>query len=156
MREKMDVYNIYLESENPTSSVETTGNYRFNLRLPAKKIQYHTYKLYVDNWNVALKGLTTDSAVLKLYLPQNNSYSSLSGGNNTVVASIFNPNIASGRTVDLALNYQNATAYYGINALPQSIDLQITDVDNVGIDFSNAVNFFDLSLRIEAFYDIED
>ena len=46
--------------------------------------------------------------------------------------------------------------YYGINALPQSIDLQITDVDNVGIDFSNAVNFFDLSLRVEAFYDIED
>ena len=156
MREKMDVYNIYLESENPTASTETTGNYRFNVRQPAKKIQYHTYKLYVDNWNLALKGLTSDSAVLKLYLPQNNSYSSLSGGNNTVVASIFNPNIASGRTVDLALNYQNATAYYGINALPQSIDLQITDVDNVGIDFSNAVNFFDLSLRIEAFYDIED
>ena len=156
MREKMDVYNIYLESENPTASTETTGNYRFNVRLPAKKIQYHTYKLYVDNWNLALKGLTTDSAVLKLYLPQNNSYSSLSGGNNTVVASVFNPNIASGRTVDLALHYQNSTAYYGINSLPQSIDLQITDVDNVGIDFSNAVNFWDLSLRVEAFYDIEN
>lgn len=147
---KSDTFRIYLDSENPTTHTESSGEYSFNVRLPSKGNTYIDYCLYVDDFNVCLKGLTTTSVLVKLNIGQYNSFNSQTGGNNQVIATIFNPNQASGRTVDLSLNYQNSTVPYLINTLPQSLNVSLVDIDNTGIDFSSANNYWNLNLRVEA------
>ena len=147
---KSDTFRIYLDSENPTTHSESVGEYHYNVRLPSKGNTYIEYKLYVDDFNVCLKGLTTTSVLVKLNVGQYNSFNSRTEGNNNVIATVFNPNQASGRTVDLSLNYQNPNTPYIIQTLPQSLSVSLVDIDNAGIDFSNANNYWALNLRIEA------
>lgn len=153
---KMDIMKIQLDSESADLETETTGKYTFNIKLPVKRYNYNKIVLYVDNWDVQTTGLGNLSYVLNITnISQSNSYNSRTKGNNNVIGSIFSNGIATGRTTDLALNYQAPQTKHIINTLPNSLDIQITDIDNTGIDFSNAVNFWSLSLRLECEYDME-
>ena len=151
--ENRDIFRIYLDSENAEITNDTTGNYTFNIRLPAKKINYTNYVLYVDDFNICLKGLTTTELQLKLGVSQYNSYNSATKANNTVVATLFNPNTASARTDDLTLTYIGTTNPNQISSIPDNLSVDIVDIDNVGINLSNANNYWTLNLRVEAFYD---
>ena len=153
--DKRDTFKLILESENPDTQVEASGQYSFKLNLPAKKVNYQKFYLFVDNAQFCLKGLTTEALRVQATLPQYNSYSSVTKANNTVIACIFNPNTAGARTADLTIGYQNSTAPIEINSLPQDIRIDIVDQDNTGVNFSNANNFWYLDLRIEAYYDME-
>lgn len=145
-----DTFRLFLTSEDATTESETVGEYTFDIRLPSKKDNYTSVDLYVDDFNVCLKGLTTTSVLVKTNMGEYMSYNSQTGGNNNTIACIFNPNVASGRTVDLALLYQAPRTPYSINALPNSITIRLTDIDNSGIDFSSANNFWTLNLRLDA------
>ena len=150
----INTFRIMLDSENPLTDTESIGEYTFDIRLPFTRSDYKKYVLYVDNFNISLNGLTTKSVQVKLLnLSNYNSYSSQSGGNNTVIATIYNPNITAGRTDNLVLNYQAPQAPYNISSIPNNLAIKITDIDNANIDFSNANNFWTANLRIDAYYD---
>jgi hypothetical protein len=151
--ENIDVFRVVLDSESADLGTESLGNYIFNVKLGTRRTDYKKYILYVDNFSISLKGLTTHSVLVKLNIGQYNSYSSLTEGNNQVIATVFNPNVASGRTVDLALNYQAPNTPYRISTLPDDFNVNLTDIDNTAINMSSTDNFWLLSLRIEAFYD---
>lgn len=151
--ENIDVFRVVLDSESADLGTESIGNYIFNVKLGTRRTDYKKYILYVDNFSISLKGLTTTSVNVKLNIGQYNSYSSLTEGNNQVIATVFNPNVASGRTVDLALNYQAPNTPYRISTLPDDFNVNLTDIDNTAINMSSTDNFWLLSLRIEAFYD---
>ena len=151
--ENRDIFRIYLDSENAEITNDTTGNYTFNIRLPARKVNYTGYVLYVDDFNICLKGLTTTELQLKLGVSQYNSYNSATKANNTVVATLFNPNTASARTLDLTLTYTGTNNPNQISSIPVNLSVDIVDIDNLGIDLSNANNYWTLNLRVEAFYD---
>tara|TARA_Y100001937_G_C7055300_1_gene301081 strand:- start:267 stop:728 length:462 start_codon:yes stop_codon:yes gene_type:complete len=153
MLDNVDIFKIILESENPDTQVEASGQYGYKINLPSKKVNYKKIMLYVDNFQICLKGLTTESVEVKASLPQYNSYNSRTKANNTTIACVYNPNTASGRTADLSIQYQNSTAPFEINNLPNDLRIDLVDQDNAGINMSNANNFFQLDLRIEAFYD---
>ena len=102
----VDTFRIMIDSENTSTEAPTIGEYTFDIRLPFTRSDYTKYLLYVDNFNVSLRGLTTDAVHLRLLnLSNYNSYSSQTGGNNNVVAVIYNPNVTAGRTDNLVLNY---------------------------------------------------
>ena len=151
--ENIDVFRVVLDSETPDLSTEADGDFTYNVKLQARRTDYKKYILYVDNFNVSLKGLTIDSVFVKLNVGQYNSYNSRTEGNNQVVATVFNPNVASARTVDLTLNHQAPNTPYRITTLPNELNVKLATIDDVAINFSNADNFWSLSLRIEAFYD---
>jgi hypothetical protein len=88
-----------------------------------------------------------------LNLSNYNSYSSQTGGNNNVVAYIYNPNITAGRTDNLVLNYQAPQAPYHISSIPDNLAIKLATMDNNNIDFSDAENFWTANLRIDAYYD---
>ena len=147
---KSDIFRIYLDSENATTNTASVGEYNYTLNIPTQGVNYKEYKLYVDDFNVCLKGLATTSVLVKLNTFQYSSFNSRTESNNNVFATVFNPNTATGRTSDLALNYQNPNTPYIINSLPTSLKVNLVDIDNAGIDFSNANNFWTLNLRVEA------
>jgi len=151
--ENRDIFRIYLDSENAEITNDTTGNYTFNIRLPARKVNYTNYVLYVDDFNICLKGLTTTDLQVKLGISQYNSYNSATKANNTVVATLFNPNTAVGRTDDLTLTYSGTNNPNQISSIPDNLNVEIVDIDNVGLNLSNANNYWTLNLRVEAFYD---
>jgi len=151
--ENRDIFRIYLDSENAEITNDTTGNYTFNIRLPNRKVNYTNYVLYVDDFNICLKGLTTTDLQVKLGISQYNSYNSATKANNTVVATLFNPNTASARTDDLTLTYSGTNNPNQISSIPDNLNVEIVDIDNVGINLSNANNYWILNLRVEAFYD---
>jgi len=151
--ENRDIFRIYLDSENAEITNDTTGNYTFNIRLPARKVNYTNYVLYVDDFNICLKGLTTTDLQVKLGISQYNSYNSATKANNTVVATLFNPNTASARTDDLTLTYSGTNNPNQISSIPDNLNVEIVDIDNVGLNLSNANNYWTLNLRVEAFYD---
>ena len=151
----VDTFRIMLDSENPSTETANIGEYTFDIRLPFTRSDYTKYLLYVDNFNVSLSGLTTQSVHLRLLnLSNYNSYSSQTGGNNNVVAVIYNPNITAGRTDNLVLNYQAPQAPYHISSIPNSLALKICDMDNTNINFSNGNNFWTANLRIDAYYEM--
>ncbi len=149
----MDVFRIVIDSESADLLSESQGDYIFNLKLGTRRTDYKKYMLYVDNFSISLKGLTTHSVLVKLNIGQYNSYNSRTEGNNQVIATVFNPNVASGRTVDLALNHQAPNTPYRISTLSNELNIKLTDIDDIAIDMSGTDNFWLLSLRIEAFYD---
>lgn len=150
----VDTFRIMLDSENPSTETESVGEYTFQIRLPFIRSDYKKYILYVDNFSVSLKGLTTQSVHLRLLnLSNYNSYSSQTGGNNNVVAYIYNPNITAGRTDNLVLNYQAPQAPYHISSIPDNLAIKLATMDNNNIDFSDAENFWTANLRIDAYYD---
>ena len=149
----VDTFRIMIDSENISTETSTIGEYTFDIRLPFTRSDYTKYLLYVDNFNVSLRGLTTDAVHLRLLnLSNYNSYSSQTGGNNNVVAVIYNPNITAGRTDNLVLNYQAPQAPYHISSVPNTLAVKICDKDNSNIDFSNGNNFWTANLRIDAYY----
>lgn len=153
---KKDIMKIHLDSETADITTQTTGTYTFNIKLPVKRSNYNKIVLYVDSWDVQTKGLGNLSYVLNLTnISQSNSYNSRSKGNNNVIGCVFANASDTSRTSDFALNYQAPLTKHIINSLPNTLNIQITDIDNAGIDFSNAVNFWSLSLRLEAEYDME-
>ena len=151
--EQKDTFRIVLDSETANIDTTASGDYTYNVKLQARRTDYKKYVLYVDNFNICLKGLTTESVLVKLNIGQYNSFNSQTEGNNQVVATIFNPNIASGRTVDLALNIQAPNTPYIITTLPNELNVKLVDIDNVAINMSSANNFWYMNLRVEAFYD---
>ncbi|MGB2138295.1 MAG: hypothetical protein ACPHVP_05435 [Flavobacteriales bacterium] len=149
----VDTFRIMIDSENTSTEAPTIGEYTFDIRLPFTRSDYTKYLLYVDNFNVSLRGLTTDAVHLRLLnLSNYNSYSSQTGGNNNVVAVIYNPNVTAGRTDNLVLNYQASQAPYQISSIPNTLAVKICDMDNANIDFSNGNNFWTANLRIDAYY----
>ena len=149
----VDTFRIMIDSENTSTETSTIGEYTFDIRLPFTRSDYTKYLLYVDNFNVSLRGLTTDAVHLRLLdLSNYNSYSSQTGGNNNVVAVIYNPNVTAGRTDNLVLNYQASQAPYQISSIPNTLAVKICDMDNSNIDFSNGNNFWTANLRIDAYY----
>lgn len=151
--ENRDIFRIYLDSENADLSTDTLGSYTFNIRLPSKKVNYTKHILYLDDFNICLKGLTTTNLQVKLNVSQYNSYNSLTKANNNVIATLFNPNTASARTDDLTLTYTGTNNPNQISSIPDNLTVKIEDIDNTGVDLSSANNFWTLNLRIEAFYD---
>lgn len=151
--ENRDVFRIYLNGEDADLQTATLGNFTFNVKLPARRVQYTKYILYVDDFNICLKGLTISNILLKCNVGQYNSFNSTTKGNNQVIATIFNPQTASGRTDDLSLNYQAPNTPNIITTLPNELVLNITNIDNTAVDMSDSENFFCVNLRIEAFYD---
>ena len=156
MLEKVDVFRIFLDSETATTELETKGEYEYDINLPSKKNQYTKIIMYVDNFNICLRGLGAGDVVVNLLnVSQYNSYNSRTGGNNPVICSVYNDNTATGRTNDLVLSYQGATTPISINQVPTHLSLSLTDIDNVGIDLSNAQNFWNINMRLECFYEEE-
>jgi hypothetical protein len=151
--ENRDVFRIYLNGEDADLQTATLGNFTFNVKLPARRVQYTKYILYVDDFNICLKGLTDSNILLKCNVGQYNSFNSTTKGNNQVIATIFNPQTASGRTDDLSLNYQAPNTPNIITTLPNELVLNITNIDNTAVNMSDSENFFCVNLRIEAFYD---
>lgn len=150
--QKTDTFRIYLCSEDNTTETESSGQYTFDVRLPAKKNIYEAYTLYVDDFNICLKGLSITSVLVKLNTTEYNSYNSQTGANNTTIATMFPSSQTSGRTDDLSILYQAPNAPYNINSLPQTLGVTITNIDNTGIDLSSANNFWTLNLRVDAHY----
>ena len=153
----VDTFRIMLDSEIHPHGLEqpnaNIGEYTFNIRLPFTRSDYTKYILYVDNLNVSLSGLTARAVQLRLLnLSNYNSYSSETGGNNNVVALIYNPNITAGRTDPLSLNYQAPQAPYHISSIPSNLAIRISDYDNDNINFSGGNNFWNANLRIDAYY----
>ena len=153
--DKRDTFKLILESESADTSVEASGQFNYKINLPARKVNYQKFYLFVDNFQICLKGLTTESVQVKATLPQYNSFNSRTKANNVAIATVFNPNTASGRTADLTLGYQNPNAPIEINSLPQDIRLDLIEMGGSGIDMSGANQFFMIDLRIEAYYDME-
>ena len=147
---KENIFRVYLTSEDPSTETETIGEYTFDVRLPARKNNYIGYKLFVDDFNICLKGLTTTSIQVKMNMNEYNSFNSRTQANNNTIATIFPSSQTSGRTDDLSLLFQAPTAPYNISSLPDTIQIRITDIDNTGIDLSSANNFWALNLRIVA------
>ena len=151
--EKSDVFRLYLNGEDADLSDTSNGSFTFNVKLQSRNVNYTKYILYVDDFNICLKGLTDTNILLQANIGQYNSYNSKTKGNNQIIATIFSKNTASARTDDLSLNYQAATTPNHITTLPNQLILNITNVDNSAVDMSNANNFFCANLRIEAFYE---
>ena len=151
--ENRDVFRIYLNGEDADLQTATLGNFTFNVKLPARRVQYTKYILYVDDFNICLKGLTDTNILLQANIGQYNSYNSKTKGNNQIIATIFNKNTASARTDDLSLNYQAPNTPNIITTLPNELVLNITNIDNTAVNMSDSENFFCVNLRIEAFYD---
>ncbi len=147
-----DILKIHLDSETADFDSNTVGKYSYSIKLPVKRKNYKKLILYVDNFNLQTKGLTNLSYIVNADMLEYNSYNSRSKGANTVLASIFANATATGRTSDFALTYSNSTAPIQIQNLPDYVNITITDVDNVGINLSAVENFWDLDLRIEAYY----
>tara|TARA_R100001015_G_C4629310_1_gene190058 strand:+ start:903 stop:1364 length:462 start_codon:yes stop_codon:yes gene_type:complete len=147
---KSDTFRIYLCSEDNTTEDEANGTYTFNIRLPAKKNTYTGYTLYVDDFNVCLKGLSITSVLVKMNMGEYNSYNSQTGANNNTIATMFPSSQTSGRTDDLSILYQASTTPYNITSLPEVMNIRLTNIDNTGIDFSSANNFWTLNMRIVA------
>lgn len=151
--EQKDTFRIVLDSETANLDTTASGDYTYNVKLQARRTDYKKYVLYVDNFNICLKGLTTESILVKLNIGQYNSFNSQTEGNNQVVATLFNPNTASARTDDLTLNIQAPNTPYIITTLPNELNVKLVDIDNVAINMSSANNFWYMNLRVEAFYD---
>lgn len=147
-----DILKIHIDSENAEYESETVGKYSYDIKLPVKRKTYKKLILYVDNFNIQTKGLSHLSYIVNADILEYNSYNSRTKGANTVLASIFAYASGSGRTSDFALNYKNPTAPIQIQNIPDYLNITITDIDNSGIDLSNAENFWNLDLRIEAYY----
>ena len=151
----VDTFRIMLDSENPLTQDETIGEYTFHIRLPFTRSDYKKYVLYVDNFSISLKGLTTQSVHVRLLnLSNYNSYSSQTGGNNNIIAYVYSPNMTADRTTDLVLNYQGSTAPYHVSSLPNNLAIKIAEMDNANINLSSANNFWTLNLRIDAYYEM--
>lgn len=151
--QKSDVFRLYLNGEDADLSDTTNGSFTFNVKLQSRNVNYTKYILYVDDFNICLKALTDTNILLQANIGQYNSYNSKTKGNNQILATIFNPQTASGRTDDLSLNYQAPNTPNHITTLPNQLILNITNVDNTVVDMSNANNFFCANIRIEAFYE---
>tara|TARA_R100000654_G_scaffold1616_1_gene5842 strand:+ start:748 stop:1224 length:477 start_codon:yes stop_codon:yes gene_type:complete len=150
----IDTFRLMLDSDNPSTATANIGEFTFDIRLPFTRSDYTKYILYVDNFNVSLRGLASDAVHLKLLnLSNYNSYSSQTKGNNNVVAVIYNHDTNPSRTDNLVLNYQAPQAPYHISSVPNTLAVKITDMDNTNIDFSSANNFWTANLRIDAYYD---
>lgn len=147
-----DIMRIHLDSESALTQDQSIGKYTFNIKLPVKRNTYKSFVLYVDDFDIQTEGLGNSAYILNSDIIEYNSYNSRTGGNNTTLASMFANAKNTGRTSDFALNYQAPTKPIIINNIPENLTLQITDIDNVGIDFSDAANFWLLDLRIEAYY----
>jgi len=147
-----DILKIYLDSETAEYDSEAVGKYSYSIKLPVKRQNYKKLVLFVDNLNIQIKGLANLSYLVNADIIQYNSYNSRSKGSNVILASIFTNASATGRTSDFALNYSNSTAPIQIQTIPDYINITITDIDNAGINFSNADNMWNMDLRIEAYY----
>lgn len=147
-----DTIRIVLDSESNTRSTAENGKYEYDIRLPVKRNTYKKFTLYVDSFNLNAKGLTNEIFLLHSNLQEYNSYNSKSGASNTLLASVANNAVASGRTTDFAINYINSTNGITIQNIPDMLVITIKDIDGTGIDLSDASNVWVLNLRIEAFY----
>ena len=81
---KSDIFRIYLDSENATTNTASVGEYNYTLNIPTQGVNYKEYKLYVDDFNVCLKGLATTSVLVKLNTFQYSSFNSRTESNNDV------------------------------------------------------------------------
>jgi len=148
-----DIIRLQLDSQHPATATASTGKYNYNLRLPVKRNTYKKILLYIDNFQLQTDGLTNTSYVLNIVnLNEYNSYNSRTNGNNSVFVTLFSNAKASGRTSDFLLQYQGSTTPRHISAIPDTLNIEITNLLNVGIDLSDANNFWSLSLRLECFY----
>ena len=98
--EKSDVFRLYLNGEDADLSDTSNGSFTFNVKLQSRNVNYTKYILYVDDFNICLKGLTDTNILLQANIGQYNSYNSKTKGNNQIIATIFNKNTASARTVE--------------------------------------------------------
>ena len=147
-----DIIRKHLDSETNTRSNAETGRFEFDINLPVKRNNYKKFVLYVDDFDIQTKGLATDSYILHANFGEYNTYNSRSKASNTVLASMFANATGTGRTTDFALNYQGTTKPIIISNIPDTIILEVKDIDNIGVDFSSPNNFWLVDLRIEAYY----
>lgn len=147
-----DIMRIHLDSETDTRSNSETGRFEFDIHLPVKRNTYKKIILYVDDFDIQTKGLATDSYILHGNFAEYNTFNSRTKASNTVLASMFANATGTGRTTDFALNYQGTTKPIIIQNIPDTIVLQVKDIDNIGVDFSSPNNFWLVDLRIEAYY----
>lgn len=147
-----DIIRLHLDSETADVENEAVGQYSYSIKLPVKRKNYKKIVLYVDNLNLQTKGLAHLSYIVNVDMLEYNSYNSRTKGTNTTIASVFANATATGRTSDFALNYSNSNAPIQIQNMPDYLNITITDIDNTGIDLSNADNMWNMSLRLEAFY----
>ena len=146
-----DTYRIYLNSESNDGG--TRNDCVFNVRIPNIRDNYEKYELYVDDFTIEMGGTTIDSILVNLNNSlQYNSYNSTTKGQNPTIATIFNPNQTGARTADLTLSYQNSNAPYILQALPEQMNIVITDIDGATLDLTTNSNFWVLNLRIDAHY----
>ena len=132
-----DIMRIHLDSETNTRSNSETGRFEFDIHLPVKRNTYKKFVLYVDDFDIQTKGLATDSYILHGNFGEYNTFNSRSKAGNTVLASMFANATGTGRTTDFALNYQGPTKPIIIQNIPDTIVLEIKDIDNIGVDFSS-------------------
>ena len=147
-----DIIRIVLDSESNTRSEDADGVFEYDIRLPVKRSNYKKLVLYIDNFSINTKGLTKEVYRLHSNFTEYNSFNSKTGGGNNILCSVVSNAIASGRTTDFALSYEGSTAPIQITNIPDMLKIEIKDIDNVGVDMSNASNVWILNLRIEAFY----
>ena len=148
-----DIIRIVLDSESDDRSTAETGVYEYDLRLPVKRNTYKKLILYVDNSCIGTKGLAHSVYSIHSNFSEYNSYNSINKGANTVLARVVANSITANRTTDLGLSYQGQNTPLRISTIPDSIKIEIKDIDNVGINMgADADRVWTLNLRIEAYY----
>jgi hypothetical protein len=148
---KKDTFIYELHSDGRDSG--TAGEATFNARFPNKRTDYTKLCLFVDNLVLDTDYLGNHVYCARLICFQPNSYNSINKGNNDVIATLISPNIATSRTIDIALTYQNPTAPIDLETFPSSFTITWTIGDNnTPLDYTTNDNIWGMRLRLEAYY----
>lgn len=149
---KKDIFQLNLSSEGMDSGSNSADTF-FNIRLPNKRTDYNKYVLYVDNFVVDTLDLGNMIYCVRINCYQPNSYNSTINGNNDIIAMVIQPNLATDRTIDGALQYSAPTTPIYIDTLPDQLQFKITNASNsTPLDFATNSNMWSIRLRIEAHY----
>ena len=145
-----DIFILNLSSEGMDSGSNSADTF-FNIRLPNKRTDYKKYCMYVDNFILDTDDLGNQIYCVRLNCFQPNTYNSLTNSNNDIIAMVIQSNLATARTIDLALTYPTAPIY--IDNLPEQLQFKITSASsNTALDFDTGSNQWSITLRIEAEY----
>ncbi len=153
MYDKKDTFKAVLTNSDDNRFGGTINEAVFNLGFSNKKNNYEYIELYVDNFCIDTDDLGNQFYCVRADFYQPNSINSLTNGSNDIIATVVQPNLATSRTVDLALTYQNPTAPIQIGSIPNKVSVRITNIENNNtIDLYTNNNFYILNLRFIAYY----
>jgi len=149
--EEIYVAKIDIFSQNRDPSSVSMGNANYNIKLPSFIGNKRYIKIFVENFNMAIKTLVPQEIICVRLTTcgQVNSFDTSTGGPSDIIITAIPTALSSN---DYGISASNN--YYGINigSLPVgNINIRITNAHNVDLVLGDNVNDYSLQLRVEAY-----